>query len=280
MPKDKQWRKIIKKLVEERDKRCSKCGQECTIYRKDGRYFRRCYWKFCKFEEGIFKGTIFEESRISYSKVLKIMRYWFSKVPHVSISELLSTNKNTISDYLKKPEQIIDEKYYDSLGVIGGPNVIVEIDESKFGKRKYHRGHRVDGCWVLGMVERTIERRIVVVIVENRKEETLVVVLKRYIHPDSIIYSDCWAAYNKLDEHFAAHGTVNHSVSFVDFVSGVHSNTIEGNWAGLKQGVPVQCKTKNRLMLYLLRYMFKRNSTSDPFLDFIKFLFKYYLFVI
>jgi hypothetical protein len=32
---------------------------------------------------------------------------------------------------------------------------IVEVDESKFGKRKYHRGHRVEGVWVIGGVERT-----------------------------------------------------------------------------------------------------------------------------
>ncbi|KAG1435618.1 hypothetical protein G6F56_013903 [Rhizopus delemar] len=38
--------------------------------------------------------------------------------------------------------------------MLGGPGVDhVQIDESKFGKRKYHRGHRVEGVWVLGLVE-------------------------------------------------------------------------------------------------------------------------------
>ena len=38
--------------------------------------------------------------------------------------------------------------------MIGGPGQIVEIDESKFGKRKYHCGRRVVGKWVLGGVTR------------------------------------------------------------------------------------------------------------------------------
>jgi hypothetical protein len=37
---------------------------------------------------------------------------------------------------------------------IGGPNTTVEIDERKFGQRKYHRGHTVKGQWVFGSVER------------------------------------------------------------------------------------------------------------------------------
>ena len=33
---------------------------------------------------------------------------------------------------------------------IGGNGVEVEIDDSKFGKCKYYRGHRVEGQWVFG----------------------------------------------------------------------------------------------------------------------------------
>ena len=45
--------------------------------------------------------------------------------------------------------------------VIGSENVkvgvqgkVVEIDESKFGKRKYHKGRRKVGVWVFGGIER------------------------------------------------------------------------------------------------------------------------------
>jgi hypothetical protein len=37
---------------------------------------------------------------------------------------------------------------------IGGNNSVVEIDESKFGKRKYNRGHRAEGVWVRGMIDK------------------------------------------------------------------------------------------------------------------------------
>jgi len=38
---------------------------------------------------------------------------------------------------------------------IGGNGLIVEIDEAKFGRRKYNRGRLITGQWLLGGIERT-----------------------------------------------------------------------------------------------------------------------------
>ncbi|KAM0674353.1 hypothetical protein GVAV_001966 [Gurleya vavrai] len=52
--------------------------------------------------------------------------------------------------------------------MLDGNDVIVEMDESLFGKRKYNRGRRRDSIWVLGPVERTQARKIKLCIVKNR----------------------------------------------------------------------------------------------------------------
>lgn len=55
---------------------------------------------------------------------------------------------------------------------IGGPGIIVEIDESVFNKRKYHRGRFIKEKWVFGGVERG-GSGVFFVHVKNRRRETL-----------------------------------------------------------------------------------------------------------
>ena len=85
----------------------------------------------------------------------------------------MNINKNVTNNYKKNIEQILSKNFNESKIQIGGEEVIVEIYESKFVKQKYNKGHKVEGIWVVVMVERTPERKVVFFTVENRKKPTL-----------------------------------------------------------------------------------------------------------
>src|SRR3982750_3733849 len=127
--------------------------------------------------------------------------------------------------------------------MLGGEEIIVEIDESKFGKRKYNRGHRVDGQWIVGGFERGTGR-LFLVAVENRTKETLLSVIKQWVKPGTTIYTDYWKSYDCLGDEGFHHLKVNHSINFVDTVSGAHTNSIEGSWRHAKQFIPQYSRKK------------------------------------
>ena len=82
-------------------------------------------------------------------------------------------SSKTITAFTKYFRQLVSESLEDEDTIIGGDGIIVEIDEYKLGKRKYNRGHRVEGVWVLGGVERTDSRKVFLVEVPDRSAETL-----------------------------------------------------------------------------------------------------------
>lgn len=108
--------------------------------------------------------------------------------------------------------------------LIGGENIIVEVDESK--SRKSNCGHSVDGVWVVAMEEKTQQRRIGIIPLEKRYTKTLSKLLRLYVHPSSTIQFDCWKRYNRMKELFQQHFTVNHNQYFNDPGTEVHTNTI------------------------------------------------------
>ena len=56
-----------------------------------------------------------------------------------------------------------------------------------------------------------------------------------FVSPGTIIHSDKWGAYNELTRSTGlGHGTVNHTLHFVDSVTGVHTQNIESCWAQRK----------------------------------------------
>ena len=117
-----------------------------------------------------------------------------------------------------------------------GEGEVVEIDESKFGrKRKYAKGtvRNKEGPWIFGMIER-LKGRVFIFAVPNRTRETLQPYITDHIKEGSTICSDEFSTYCNLTDLGYVHKTVNHSVEFVAD-DGTHTNTIEGFWGNCKQ---------------------------------------------
>ena len=93
---------------------------------------------------------------------------------------------------------------FDSSQKIGGEGKIVQIDESKFGKQKYHQGLHVEGQWVFGGIEQE-GRKCFMVAANKRDEAASLPLIERWIEPGTVIMSDCWKAYCNLEKHGYTH---------------------------------------------------------------------------
>lgn len=54
-------------------------------------------------------------------------------------------------------------------GPLGGSSKIVEIDEMKFGKRKYQKGRVVEGTWIFGAIQVDTNEFRLEICPENRR---------------------------------------------------------------------------------------------------------------
>ncbi len=130
---------------------------------------------------------------------------------------------------------------------LGGPNKILEMDQSKF-KRKSGVGRLpATSGWVFGITERGIGGRSFFQVVENRTAETLVPIINLRARADSpLVCSDSFRSYQTLRGHGYNHHMVNHSRNFVRprraqcLINGentlltVHTQTIQRRWGILK----------------------------------------------
>jgi len=158
------------------------------------------------------------------------------------------------------------------------PQTIVKVDETLFRHKpkvsyhgKTHEIHvqtqnNIGRCtqqeiWVLGMVDTSSSPALgYMEIVQQRDAATLLPIINAHAAPGTVVHTDKWAAYRRLGS--LPNVSLNHSLHFVDPVTGTHTQTVESYWN--------RCKTNEKRMKgctafpsYLDKFMWREcHSTS------------------
>ncbi len=115
---------------------------------------------------------------------------------------------------------------------------------------------------VFGMVERG--GRAKAKHVKSAGERVLTPQIKANVKPGTLVYSDEWRAYNKLDLHGYPHASINHSKSrYVD--GNVHTQNVENLWSNMKRGIRGVYRHVDPIYLqaYVDEYAFRYSHRND-----------------
>ena len=172
-------------------RKCPTCANDMALLecrdRSDGMRWE-CRTRFRskrhKCTLSIRKGSWFEESNLTLEEILKFMYWWTQGLNQDQIKKQLRINANTAVDWDVFCRETCEVTIENKSEKIGGTGKVVEKDESKVGKRKYHHGHRVGGQWIFGGVEEE-SRKCFLVPVEDHSEATLLPIIKKWIEHSS-----------------------------------------------------------------------------------------------
>jgi len=88
------------------------------------------------------------------SQITKLVYFWTLKYSQDIVQYETDISNHTVVDFYNSCREVCAVLIEDESEQIGGVGKVVGVDESKFGRRKYHKGRRVDGVWVFGGIER------------------------------------------------------------------------------------------------------------------------------
>lgn len=196
--------------------------------------------KRCKRTFSIRKRSFFEKSHLELWQIIGITYIWcrtagsscalsYKDIKH----ELNIGSQHSTVDWNQFCRDLCVSYFINYPEPIGGLGRVVEIDESLFSKRKYEIGRLVPQQWIFGGYEPGKKERLFNSWSKSRCSN-LMPIIHLWILPGSIVWSDIWTAYKNLPAPTYLHGTVNHSVNFVDPQTGVTTNHIEAMWCQAK----------------------------------------------
>ena len=195
------------------------------------------------------------KSRLSYKIQARLIEHFVAGATARTAAALVGVNVKTAAYYFLRLRQIIELATAEETPFSGE----IEVDESYFGGiRKGKRGRGAAGkVPVFGILKRG--GKVYTKVIPDARTATLMEIIEERIVPDSIVYTDCYGAYNVLDVSDFKHYRINHSRHFAKAKN--HINGIENFWNQAKRhlrrfnGIP-----KAHFSLYLKECEWRFNN--------------------
>lgn len=243
------------------------CGENCSEIRSrtlDGFEFK-C--QSCQKRYSLRTSSIFFDVRICL-RYLLLLIYLFACNTSLILATKFFHNKVSIrfiGQWFDKLQLVMTNHLLRNPILLGGPDTIVEIDETCLGRKvKYHRGNpRGSGQkWIFGIIDRT-SKKCHLEIVPNRTRDVLFQIIRQYIRPHTVVHSDEALVYSTLNAEGYEHYTVKHKETYVA-PDGTHTNTIENFWSHLKGSFKEKCGVPNEnLPAHLDEFIWRWNRKNE-----------------
>ena len=218
---------------------CPRCGSLDRITKLAGKSTRPGVYKCneCAKPFSVTVGTIFEDSKIPLNKWLMAFALINGSKKGFSAHQLHRSLGITYKSAWFMAHRIRLAMDAEPEAPLGGPDSVVEADETYVGGKQRNRATRTvkPKKAVVALVERDGHARSFHV--ANVNAATLRPLIVTNVDRASALMTDESPVYVRTGREFAYHGAVNHSAG--EYVRGVfhHSNTVENFFSIFKRGV-------------------------------------------
>lgn len=240
---------------------CKNCKRVTKHHFVESRKSYEC--QFCGNHVHPTAGTIFHKSSTPLTLWFYAIYLMSSTRTGISAKQLereLGVTYKTAWRMFTMIRSVLDENN-DPFGSNGGD---VEVDETYVGGvRKGKRGRGATGKTpVVGAVERG--GKVKAQVVPNTQSETVMPFIENTADATAVIHTDEYQVYNALDRYGYDHKRIRHSDG-IFVVGNIHTNSIEGFWAQVKNAVSGvhHGVDPSYLQSYVNEYAFRYNHRKD-----------------
>lgn len=213
----------------------------------------------------------------SYLKLIYFIFYYANDFNLKQMHNWLNMSKKTLCKNLVELQTLFYNFETTYSFKLGGPDDIVEVDETCFGRRKYNLGRSIPQIWIWGAISRNTNRFIMRNIPSKRKE-VLKPLIENHINHGTTVFSDQFATYLSIfrENMEYNHEYVNHKYNFLNpSDKTIHTQCIESLWSRFKKWKNRKGYSKRRYIKnYASEYTLCKIFEDDSYFKWFEFIMK------